>query len=133
MNCFSPSELEGTPGGALWSFKSWAVNSSITERFPLLNASSRTRRLLAFRSAMALPPEQLRPTKTGSHSTPGRPDLNPQLTRVVKWWIVKHFTMEFSQIQGDCRFNGSLATDRAGPLYDSRVREGGAAPPPRHP
>src|SRR2546422_8374809 len=81
MNCFSPSELEGTPGGALWSFKSWAINSSITERFPLLNASSRTRRLLAFRSAMALPPEQLRPTKTGSHSTPGRPDLNPQLTK----------------------------------------------------
>src|SRR5213593_2080996 len=31
--------------------------------------------------------------------------------------------MEFSQIQGDCRFNGSLATDRAGRLYDSRFRE----------
>src|SRR2546425_11196544 len=31
--------------------------------------------------------------------------------------------MELSQIQGDCRFNGSLATDRAGRLYDSRFRE----------
>jgi DNA-binding MarR family transcriptional regulator len=30
--------------------------------------------------------------------------------------------MEFSEIKGDCRFNGKLATDRAGHLYDSRFR-----------
>jgi len=31
--------------------------------------------------------------------------------------------MQFSEIKGDCRFNGTLATDRAGHLYDSRFRE----------
>src|SRR2546423_6881389 len=31
--------------------------------------------------------------------------------------------MQFSQIKGDCRFNGTLATDRAGRLYDSRFRQ----------
>jgi len=36
---------------------------------------------------------------------------------------VKHFTMHFSEIKGDCRFNGTLATDRAGRLYDSRFRQ----------
>lgn len=36
--------------------------------------------------------------------------------------MVKHFTMQFSEIQGECRFNGTLATDRAGRLYDSRFR-----------
>jgi DNA-binding MarR family transcriptional regulator len=41
----------------------------------------------------------------------------------VKWWIVNHFTMELSDIKGDCRFNGTLATDREGRLYDSRFRE----------
>jgi DNA-binding MarR family transcriptional regulator len=30
--------------------------------------------------------------------------------------------MQFSEIKGDCRFNGTLATDRAGRLYDSRFR-----------
>jgi DNA-binding MarR family transcriptional regulator len=36
---------------------------------------------------------------------------------------VKHFTMQFSEIKGDCRFSGTLASDRAGRLYDSRFRE----------
>jgi len=36
---------------------------------------------------------------------------------------VKRFTMQFSEIKGDCRFNGTLETDRAGHLYDSRFRE----------
>jgi len=36
---------------------------------------------------------------------------------------VKRLTMEFSEIKGDCRFNGTLATDRAGHLYDSRFRQ----------
>lgn len=36
---------------------------------------------------------------------------------------MKRFTMQFSEIKGDCRFNGTLATDRAGHLYDSRFRE----------
>ena len=36
---------------------------------------------------------------------------------------MKPFTMQFSEIKGDCRFNGTLATDRAGHLYDSRFRE----------
>src|SRR5438128_4645638 len=31
--------------------------------------------------------------------------------------------MHFSEIKGDCRFNGTLATDRAGRLYDSRFRQ----------
>src|SRR3979409_1438616 len=31
--------------------------------------------------------------------------------------------MQFSEIKGDCRFNGTLATDRAGHLYDSRFRQ----------
>jgi DNA-binding MarR family transcriptional regulator len=31
--------------------------------------------------------------------------------------------MQFSEIKGDCRFNGALATDRAGHLYDSRFRQ----------
>jgi len=35
---------------------------------------------------------------------------------------VKHFTMQFSEIKGDCRFSGMLATDRGGHLYDSRLR-----------
>src|SRR5256714_10854162 len=48
---------------------------------------------------------------------------NGSLTTVIKSWIVKHFTMQFSQIKGDCRFNGTLATDRAGRLYDSRFRQ----------
>jgi DNA-binding MarR family transcriptional regulator len=30
--------------------------------------------------------------------------------------------MQLSEIKGDCRFNGTLATDRAGHLYDSRFR-----------
>lgn len=36
---------------------------------------------------------------------------------------MKRFTMQFSEFTGDCRFNGTLATDRAGHLYDSRFRE----------
>src|SRR5256712_12040360 len=31
--------------------------------------------------------------------------------------------MEVSEIKGDCRFHGSLATDHAGRLYDSRFRD----------
>jgi len=31
--------------------------------------------------------------------------------------------MQFSEIKGDCRFNGTLATDRLGHLYDSRFRQ----------
>jgi DNA-binding MarR family transcriptional regulator len=31
--------------------------------------------------------------------------------------------MQFSEFAGDCRFNGTLAIDRAGHLYDSRFRE----------
>ena len=31
--------------------------------------------------------------------------------------------MQFSEIKGECRFNGRLATDRSGRLYDSRFRE----------
>jgi DNA-binding MarR family transcriptional regulator len=31
--------------------------------------------------------------------------------------------MQFSEIKGDCRFHGALATDRAGHLYDSRLRQ----------
>ncbi len=31
--------------------------------------------------------------------------------------------MQFSEIKGDCRFSGTLATDRAGHLYDSRLRQ----------
>jgi DNA-binding MarR family transcriptional regulator len=31
--------------------------------------------------------------------------------------------MQYSDFKGDCRFNGTLATDRAGHLYDSRFRE----------
>jgi DNA-binding MarR family transcriptional regulator len=31
--------------------------------------------------------------------------------------------MQFSEFAGDCRFNGTLASDRAGHLYDSRFRE----------
>src|SRR3981081_1994928 len=30
--------------------------------------------------------------------------------------------MQFAEIKGDCRFSGTLATDRAGHLYDSRFR-----------
>jgi len=37
--------------------------------------------------------------------------------------IMKRFIMQFSEIKGDCRFNGTLATDRAGRLYDSRFRQ----------
>ena len=36
---------------------------------------------------------------------------------------MNHFTMQFSEIKGDCRFNGVLAEDRAGRLYDSRFRQ----------
>ncbi len=36
---------------------------------------------------------------------------------------MKRFTMQFSDIKGDCRFSGSLATDGAGRLYDSRFRQ----------
>src|SRR5256712_9589655 len=32
--------------------------------------------------------------------------------------------MQFSEIKGDCRFNGTLATDGSGHLYDSRFRHG---------
>src|ERR1700682_6273907 len=31
--------------------------------------------------------------------------------------------MQFSEIKGECRFNGTLASDRAGRLYDSRFRD----------
>jgi DNA-binding MarR family transcriptional regulator len=31
--------------------------------------------------------------------------------------------MQFSEFTGECRFNGTLATDRAGHLYDSRFRQ----------
>ena len=31
--------------------------------------------------------------------------------------------MQLSEIKGDCRFSGTLATDRAGHLYDSRFRQ----------
>lgn len=41
----------------------------------------------------------------------------------MKCYIVKCLTMQFSEIKGDCRFNGTLATDRAGHLYDSRFRQ----------
>jgi DNA-binding MarR family transcriptional regulator len=37
---------------------------------------------------------------------------------------VNRFTMQSSEINGDCRFGGTLATDRAGHLYDSRFRQG---------
>jgi DNA-binding MarR family transcriptional regulator len=67
----------------------------------------------------------------GMNSPPDSPNGRPQingisnrsLTAVIKSWIVKHFTMQFSQVKGDCRFNGTLATDRAGRLYDSRFRQ----------
>jgi len=36
---------------------------------------------------------------------------------------VKYFIMQFSEIKGECRFNGTLASDRAGRLYDSRFRD----------
>ena len=42
----------------------------------------------------------------------------------MKSYIVKRLTMQFSEIKGDCRFSGTLATDRAGHLYDSRFRHG---------
>jgi DNA-binding MarR family transcriptional regulator len=41
----------------------------------------------------------------------------------VKCYIVNRLTMQFSEIKGECRFNGTLATDRSGRLYDSRFRE----------
>ena len=31
--------------------------------------------------------------------------------------------MQFSEIKGDCRFSGTLATDRTGHRYDSRLRQ----------
>src|SRR6195256_4063012 len=31
--------------------------------------------------------------------------------------------MQFAEIKGDCRFSGTLTTDRAGHLYDSRFRQ----------
>jgi len=36
---------------------------------------------------------------------------------------VNRFTMQSSEITGECRFNGTLATDRAGRLFDSRFRQ----------
>jgi DNA-binding MarR family transcriptional regulator len=36
---------------------------------------------------------------------------------------MKRFTMQYSEIKGECRFNGTLAEDRAGRLYDSRLRQ----------
>jgi DNA-binding MarR family transcriptional regulator len=33
------------------------------------------------------------------------------------------FTMQSSEIKWECRFNGALATDRAGRLYDARFRQ----------
>jgi len=42
---------------------------------------------------------------------------------MLKLGIMKRFTMQFSEIKGDCRFNGALAADRAGRLYDSRFRQ----------
>ena len=41
----------------------------------------------------------------------------------MKCYIVNCLTMQFSEIKGDCRFNGTLATDRGGHLYDSRFRQ----------
>jgi DNA-binding MarR family transcriptional regulator len=41
----------------------------------------------------------------------------------VKKVILKRFTMQLSEIEGACRFNGALASDRAGRLYDSRFRD----------
>ncbi len=40
----------------------------------------------------------------------------------MKCYIVNRFTMQFSEIKGDCRYHGTLATDRAGHLYDSHFR-----------
>ena len=37
--------------------------------------------------------------------------------------IMNHFTMQFSESKADCRFNGTLAADRTGRLYDSRFRQ----------
>ena len=42
----------------------------------------------------------------------------------MKRYIVKRLTMQFSEIKGDCRFSGTLATDRTGHRYDSRLRQG---------
>src|SRR5438552_12758290 len=42
---------------------------------------------------------------------------------MLKSEIMNHFTMEQPEIKGDCRFNGALATDRAGRLYDARFRQ----------
>jgi DNA-binding MarR family transcriptional regulator len=36
---------------------------------------------------------------------------------------MNRFIMQFSEIKGDCRFNGTLATDQAGRLYDTRMRQ----------
>lgn len=36
---------------------------------------------------------------------------------------MKQFTMQSFEIKGECRFSGTLATDRAGRLYDSRFRQ----------
>ena len=41
----------------------------------------------------------------------------------MKCYIVNQLTMQFSEIKGECRFSGRLATDRSGRLYDSRFRE----------
>jgi DNA-binding MarR family transcriptional regulator len=41
----------------------------------------------------------------------------------VTAFIVNHFTMQFAEIKADCRFSGTLTTDRAGHLYDSRFRQ----------
>src|SRR5437870_9418911 len=42
---------------------------------------------------------------------------------MLKSEIMNHFTMEQPEIKGDCRFNGALATDRAGRPYDARFRQ----------
>lgn len=45
------------------------------------------------------------------------------MTPVVNLQIMKQFIMQSLDSKGECRFNGSLATDRAGRLYDSRLRQ----------
>jgi DNA-binding MarR family transcriptional regulator len=42
---------------------------------------------------------------------------------MLKLRIMKRLTMEQSEIKWECRFNGALATDRAGRLFDARFRQ----------
>ncbi len=42
---------------------------------------------------------------------------------MLKWVIVNQFIMEHPEIKADCRFHGSLSSDPAGLLYDSRFRQ----------